>query len=562
MKRTGVVLLLGILAGWPCASLTAAEPILVRVGEHTLNPVRAGLFGQFMERATWGEPGPEAAYVPTAPFIQPAALALLEKMNIPVIRFPGGTDIDYIDWRDMIDRVPGRDSSERPITTGHTGGTLTNRFGYDEYFALRDHLKNETILVLNLLDAIARRKPLRQAALDAVGLVAYANAPQGATLPAGMPDWPTIRAQNGHPASFQAEYVQLGNELWAGDISKALAAAMPDANESEKAQWITECVRTYVRMIREIDPTIKIMIDDRCVHDAQDVYLDDPLVRREVAYATFHVYAPWDAGLVKVNRQPVPPDRLDDNDWWACWTGMPGIYTSEGLADGLSPATRQAAEKGYRLACTEWNWNGWFKDRKMVKPAINYATASGLGAAAFLHNLMRNGDTVDLATQSMLIGSSWGITAVRIDPADDAAPYYLPQGQVTGFYSRHHGDQRVSVTTSSIPTLKIEVDGYEPQSQGALLDVVATRDAHKIYLHLLYRGLHEPGLIRLDLSALKTANRMGTINTLSGDPYAKKSAAYGQSAFVETSQKQPLDKLVELPPASVSVLEIPVKADF
>ena len=49
-----------------------------------------------------------------------------------MIRFPGGTDVDFMDWCDMIDNVPGQ-PPERPVSTGHRGHEVTNYFGYDEF---------------------------------------------------------------------------------------------------------------------------------------------------------------------------------------------------------------------------------------------------------------------------------------------------------------------------------------------------------------------------------------------------------------------------------------------
>ena len=45
------------------------------------------------------------------------------------------------------------------------------------------------------------------------GLVAYCNAPLGAKLPKGMPDWPAVRAKNGHPEPYNVRIWEIGNEV-------------------------------------------------------------------------------------------------------------------------------------------------------------------------------------------------------------------------------------------------------------------------------------------------------------------------------------------------------------
>lgn len=106
--------------------------------------VNQRLFGHFLERASWGEPGPEGSLQQGTRQIQPDAVELMKQMQIPLLRFPGGTDVDYVDWRDLISNVPGR-SPERPVTIGHSGQAITNQFGLDEYFQLRDLVMQKTL---------------------------------------------------------------------------------------------------------------------------------------------------------------------------------------------------------------------------------------------------------------------------------------------------------------------------------------------------------------------------------------------------------------------------------
>ncbi len=541
------------------ASMSAEDQIVVRVLAGEKNAVDSRLFGQFMERATWGEPGPESAWVSNPPHLPEEAVKLLQQMNIPVIRFPGGTDVDYIDWCDMIDNVPEREEEGRPVTRGHQGGEITNRFGYNEYFALRDRLKCETILVVNFLDAAAKQLSPRDAAIKNLGLLAYANAPVGAALPWGMIDWPAVRAQNGHPEPFGAEYIQIGNETWLGKFVEKVRAAMPDATPQERAQWYTECLLGYIRVIREIDPEVKIIIDAEAVDQAEEVYLDDPIVRHEVAFVAFHSYAPTNLLQQRADGKVIDYAEMSPQEWWALWTSMPGWYSENGRIERIPAKAADAAAKGYQIACTEWNWNGW-NWRNIDPPAgITPYAASGLGTAAFLHGMMRNGNEVRLATQSMLIGTSWDITAVRVDSEGNTPPFYYPQGQVTGFYSRHHGNSRLEVQVSPQRLLSFETSAVGEQKRGALLDAVATKSSGKLYLHLINRSMENPVPVRVDLSELGLANERAILHTLSGANLRgpQKLAA---SVFDETSREAALQTL-KLPPASVSVLEIQLSAN-
>ncbi len=126
----------------------ADGPVTVKVRAEVLHGIDARLFGQFMERPSWGgEIGAEVAILPGMTRVRPGAKWLIREMRIPVARFPGGTDVDYVDWQDMVDNVPGR-SAERPLTVGHTGNRVTNRFGYDEFLRLSEELGMEAIIVV------------------------------------------------------------------------------------------------------------------------------------------------------------------------------------------------------------------------------------------------------------------------------------------------------------------------------------------------------------------------------------------------------------------------------
>ena len=74
------------------------EPTRVTVFDTVLNPVEDRLFGQFMERASWGEPGYDAARDPRNPrALQAAVIETLAWLNIPVVRWPAGADLTQID---------------------------------------------------------------------------------------------------------------------------------------------------------------------------------------------------------------------------------------------------------------------------------------------------------------------------------------------------------------------------------------------------------------------------------------------------------------------------------
>ncbi len=473
------------------AAAAPADEITFVVKDRALHSIDPRLFGQFMERPSWGrEIGPEAALVPGTHRLQPEVIRLLQEMSIPILRFPGGTDVDFLDWQDMIDNVPGRDG-ERPVSTGHRGDRVTNNFGYDEFLHVCEDLGAEAIVVVNLGDALLKKKPVDEAAMHAASLVAYCNAAVGADLPEGLADWPALRARNGRKEPYAVKYFQIGNETW------AFLNQMRKVSREGSEDTYVECLVAYVEAMRAVDPSIRIIIDDLSgVSERVRERLGT-----KVQYLAVHNYFPW--GISKVTRdgEDVPIGSLTAADIWYAWVATPRMDES-GRSSYGAEAFPRARELGYKVAFTEWNWNGWWQHRG-PRPALDSSFAKGVGAAGFLHALMRSGDIVQIGCQSMLVGNRWGITAIRVDPKGQVPPYYMPTGQVTAFYSKYHGDNLLSVEAANVPTYEqpYRLGGTSAKKKVVYVDALATASDKAVYFHAINRHFDEPMEVRIDLSA-------------------------------------------------------------
>lgn len=528
------------------------EDIVFRVGSETLHHIDPRLFGQFMERPSWGEIGPEGALVPGTNRLQPEVARLLREMEIPILRFPGGTDVDFLDWRDMVSNVPGC-GPERPVSTGHQGHRVTNNFGYDEFLRLCNDLGSEAIVVVNFRDGLLGKKPLADAALDAAGLVAYCNAPLGAELPKGMPDWPSIRAQNGHPEPYGVKYWQIGNETWA--FWRQLAELVPREPEKHYAR----CVVAFARAMLAVDPSIEFIVDG---HGAtfEAARLAREQLGSKVAYLVFHIYTPWALREVKRDGSPAPVESLSDADIWRAWVATPSLDAA-GLAALRHPLLAEARRSGFKIAVTEWNWNGWWR----VQPVpLSSSFAKGVGAAGFVHALMRSADVIDIGCQSMLVGNSWGIHAVWADREGKVPPYYMPTGQVTALYSQHHGHDLLPVEALGVPTYSqpLQMGGIQPAQKVAYLDALATADERTVFFHVINRHFDRPLTITIDLTAQGAlagkARHFMLEGRLSDRPAEGELRQIGRITERELSYDGKVLTIV-LPPRTVSCIELPRK---
>jgi len=486
-----------------------SSDISFSVTKEVLHKIDPRLFGQFMERPSWGEIGVEGARIPGTRKLQPGVLKLLAEMEIPVIRFPGGTDADFLDWCDMVDNVPGR-AAERPISTGHLGHKVTNNFGYDEFLQFCQDVGAEAIVVVNFRDALLKKKPLQEAASHAAALVAYCNAPVGAKLPEAIFDWPSLRARNGRSRPYKVKYFQIGNETWA--FTKQLAKLVPGG----APQFYAECLAAYIEAMRSVDPSIEIIVDG----DDGDMSGIVARVREKlgdkISYFATHFYCPWAITRVLKDGKEVPVEEIAADAIWRAWVAVTQ-FDASGQSVIDHPGINAARRLGYKVAVTEWNWNGWWR-REGPRPALDSSWAKGLGAAGYLHAFMRAADVIELGCQSMLVGNSWGITAIRADAEGKTPAFCMPTGQVTMFYSQHHGAELLALAGRNVPTYEqpYQMGGIAPKRKIAYIDVLATADEERVYFHAINRSFEPSLAVTVDVSAFDNLKDRAVHHVLEG----------------------------------------------
>lgn len=322
----------------------------IRVTGHVLHPVSENLFGQFLEKPSWGnETGPEAALLPGTHRLDPRVEVLLKAMKIPIVRFPGGTDVDYLDWRDMVTSANGPDSGRPNSRARHAEPIVTNAFGYDEYGQLAERLGWKTILVVNLRDGQLTDKTPQAAAEHAAALVAYYTG-EAANLPETFRHWPALRAANGHPAPYAVEYVQIGNEtwFWADEIKKK-------HGDSWIKAW-SDVIELYIAAIHRISPSARIIADGYPLEFAAE------LSRRKAKvdlYAT-HRYYPWGVDALLPSRHlsaSTPGDPALD----AIYAGAPSASAVIEAFEGPTNVAEHyhARYRGYVIAPLTGAYRFW-----------------------------------------------------------------------------------------------------------------------------------------------------------------------------------------------------------
>ena len=183
-----------------CAQGAAAQPVQFTVAADRPGPVIARqLYGQFTEHlgqgvygGLWVGPG---SAIPNVRGWRQDVVQALKRLQVPVLRWPGGCFADEYHWRDGIGP-----RARRPVRiNGNWGGVAEpNAVGSHEFFDLVEQLGAEAYLTGNLGSGSTQEMAEWLEYLTADGPSSLARE----------------RRRNGRAQPFRVHYFGVGNESW------------------------------------------------------------------------------------------------------------------------------------------------------------------------------------------------------------------------------------------------------------------------------------------------------------------------------------------------------------
>jgi alpha-N-arabinofuranosidase len=207
------------------------------VNQIYVNPLRTvgafdrnifGGFAEHMARCIY-----EGIYDPESPLadefgLRQDVIAALRRLNMPLIRYPGGNFVSGYRWRDGIGPL-----EERPSRLDLAWHTVDpNTFGTNEFIRFCRMVGTEPFLVVNCGDGDLR---------EARDWVEYCNGPTHTALG-------RLRHQHGFEAPHQVKYWGVGNEV---DGHWQIGTKTPQ----EYARALTE----FGKVMKWVDPSIKLI---------------------------------------------------------------------------------------------------------------------------------------------------------------------------------------------------------------------------------------------------------------------------------------------------------------
>lgn len=336
------------------------------------------IFGSFVEhlgRVIYGgiyDPGHPSS---DAHGFRQDVIDLVEKLKVPLIRYPGGNYVSGFNWEDSIGPCEGRPT--RLDLAWLT--TETNEFGLHEFYQWAKKIHSDVMYAINL----GTRGP------DAArNIVEYTNHPGGTY-------WSDLRKKHGSDDPLNIKIWCLGNEMdgpW--QIGQKTAYEYGRlANEAAK-------------VMKWVDPAIELVACGSSAFDmptfgAWELEMLEQCYEN-VDYVSLHRYYTNPTG----ETQSFLAQSLDMDDY---------IKTVMSICDAIG--SKKHSKKKLNLSFDEWNvWyhsnaqdeeilrqNRWGQALPLLEDVYNFEDALLVGS--MLITLLRNADRVKIACLAQLVNA-------------------------------------------------------------------------------------------------------------------------------------------------------------
>ena len=330
------------------------------------------IFGQFAEELGRGIEdgiwvGPRSS-IPNIHGYRRDVVQALQRLHVPVVRWPGGCYADTYHWRNGIGP---RD--KRPVTINYSWGGVeqSNQFGTHEYFDFAELIGSKTYLSVN----VGSGTPA-----EARDWVEYVSSPLHSTVA-------DERRANGRDKPWKLDYVGLGNEMWGcgGDQS------------AEEASAIMRRFATYLQIGPKL---IASGASDR------DYHWTEVLMRAEGPY-----HAPSPFYGVSLHYYTVPTGNWDhkgsaigfpESEWAST------LARTRALEDMIEhhEAIMDKADPQKKVGLMVDEWGTWYDPAPGSNPAFlvqENTLRDALVAATNFHIFMRHADRVRMANIAQMV---------------------------------------------------------------------------------------------------------------------------------------------------------------
>lgn len=334
--------------------------------ERQLGSIHPHIFGGFAEhlgRCIYG-----GIYEPGSPLadeqgFRKDVLQALRRLNMPILRYPGGNFVSGYRWMDGVGPVEARPA--RPELAWET--IEPNHFGTNEFIQFCRKLQTEPYLAVNCGDGDMR---------EARDWVEYCNSSQETALT-------KLRRQHGFEAPHNVRYWSIGNEV---DGEWQIGYKTP--------QEYARAYKEYAKVMRLVDPSIKLVAALISHWEGEFVERTQLLLDHAADFIDY-VAVHWYVGN-------------PDNDFGAYMTVSEFLDERLSVTEGLIRAMK--LQRGIRrpIAIAVDEWNVWYRargetleERRNLEEIYNLEDA--LVVAMHFNAFVRHAQSVKMANIAQIV---------------------------------------------------------------------------------------------------------------------------------------------------------------
>ncbi len=509
------ITLLALVLPFLAHAADAPPPLTNKLVIHADQPgatIDRNIYGQFSEHlgrcvyeGLWvGKDSP----IPNTRGIRNDVVAALKKIQVPVLRWPGGCFADEYHWRDG---VGPREQRPSMINTHWGGVTENNHFGTHEFLDLCGQLGCEPYICGNVGSGTVQE--MQQ-------WVEYM------TLPGVSPmaDW---RRKNGREEPWHLKYFGIGNENWG-------------CGGNMTPEFYADQFKRYATFVRNFGTNRIFKI--ACGPNGANYNWTEVLMRevgRRMNGLALHYYC----GTGRKSRSAT---GFDESDWFF---QLKNALRMEELVTKHSEIMDKY-DPDKRVALVVDEWGAWHQVEPGTNPGFLYqqnTLRDALVAGLTLNIFNNHSDRVRMANIAQMINVLQAMILT-----DKEKMLLTPTYHVFEMYTPHH-DAKL------LPTELQSTDYQSGTEKIPQLNVSASRDNRgRIHVTLCNLNPNEPAEVACDLAGAKaqkfsgrvlTAPAINAHNTFT-QPESVKPAEFG--AYKATAN----GFTATLPPKSVVVLEI------